>query len=349
MPSLGIDLFYGINANQFAARTNYPTQATGRSTLPNFEVPYRQNLGYVAQATLNIPVWNWGTTRSKVKQAELKRDQAQLDLTLAQRTSTEQLAPGYMPEARIAQAQLESLRISATNWLLRILQLTLLRYQAGEATALEVVDAQTTVTQARNAHDDGLARYRVAIVNVQILAGTLRQRWRTYSSFGADSRPRSLLAVVALLNGCGKAKSTETAGEGQEAPTPVTVETAVRGAIDRMVIADAILYPVNQANVTPKISAPVKRMLVNRGDHVRAGQPLAELESADLAASAEESRQQYEQSQAAYQTLTGATVLDDRTKAQADESAARQASTPLKTLREPGGAGEGRGARSEVG
>jgi outer membrane protein TolC len=171
LPSLGIDLFYGINANQFAARTNYPTQATGRSTLPNYEVPYRQNLGYVAQATLNIPVWNWGTTRSKVKQAELKRDQAQLDLTLAQRTLQSNLAAAYA-EARIAQAQLESLRTSA-ELAAESLRLTLLRYQAGEATALEVVDAQNTATQARNANDDGLARYRVAIVNVQILTGTL--------------------------------------------------------------------------------------------------------------------------------------------------------------------------------
>jgi HlyD family secretion protein len=52
----------------------------------------------------------------------------------------------------------------------------------------------------------------------------------------------------------------------------------------------------------------VKRVLVNRGDHVRAGQVLAELESGDLAAAANESKSQLEQAQAAYQTLTGATV-----------------------------------------
>ena len=79
------------------------------------------------------------------------------------------------------------------------------------------------------------------------------------------------------------------------------VETAVRGAIDHMVTADAVLYPINQANVTSKISAPVRRVLVNRGDHVRAGQLLVELESGDLAASASESKSQYEQAQAAYQ------------------------------------------------
>ena len=170
LPSLALDFFYGIDANQFAAHTDYPTQATGRSTLPNFEVPYRQNLGYVAQATLNIPVWNWGATRSKVKQAELKRDQAQLDLTLAQRNLQGSLAAAYT-EAQAAQAQLDSLRSSA-DLAAESLRLTLLRYQAGEATALEVVDAQNTANQSRNAQDDGLARYRVALANLQTLMGT---------------------------------------------------------------------------------------------------------------------------------------------------------------------------------
>jgi outer membrane protein TolC len=53
------------------------------------------------------------------------------------------------------------------------LRLTLLRYQAGEAVALEVVDAQSTITQARNANDDGLARFKVALSNLRILTGSL--------------------------------------------------------------------------------------------------------------------------------------------------------------------------------
>ena len=123
-----------------------------------------------------------------------------------------------------------------------------------------------------------------------------------------------VLTAGFLLAGCGKGGAAKEAAAEQEAPTPVTVETAVRGAIDRVVTADAVLYPINQANVTPKISAPVKRILVNRGDHVRVGQLLAELESSDLAAAAEESKHQYEQAQAAYQTLTGATVGEDRSR-----------------------------------
>ncbi len=99
-----------------------------------------------------------------------------------------------------------------------------------------------------------------------------------------------------------------------------------RGPIDVIVEADAVLYPVNQANVMSKISAPVRRVLVNRGDHVKAGQLLAELESRDLASAAQESKSQFEQTQSALQTVTGATVPDDRTKAEADVMNPRTAS-----------------------
>ncbi len=169
LPSFGLDFFYGIDANQFAARTNYPTQATGRSTLPHFEVPYRQNLGYVAQATLTIPIWDWGTIRSKVKQADLRRTQAETELTLSQRQLRANLETFYK-EAAAAQSQLESLRSSA-DLAAQSLRLTVLRYEAGEATVLEVVDAQTTVTQARNALDDGVVRYRVALAQLATLTG----------------------------------------------------------------------------------------------------------------------------------------------------------------------------------
>lgn len=171
LPSFSLDFFYGIDANQFAVQTSGPTDATGRSTLPNYQVTGRQNLGYSAQVTLNIPVWNWGATRSKVKQAEMKREQAQLDLSLAQRTLESNLASARA-EAEAARAQLESLR-SSVALAAESLRLTVLRYQAGEATALEVVDAQNTATLARNANDEGLARHRVAVANLKMLTGTL--------------------------------------------------------------------------------------------------------------------------------------------------------------------------------
>ncbi len=169
LPSFGLDVWYGIDANQFAAQGNY-TQATGRSILPNYLVTNRQNLGYVAEATLNVPIWDWGAIHSKVKQAAMRQRQAELDLITTQKQLQGDLASAYH-EAQVALSQVESLRDSS-RLSGESLRLTVLRYQAGEATALEVVDAQTTRSVARSAYDDGLLRYRIALGNLQTLTGT---------------------------------------------------------------------------------------------------------------------------------------------------------------------------------
>jgi len=155
LPSLSFDYFYGIDANQFAIRA------------PNGN----RNLGYAATASLQLPVWNWGANRSKVKQANLRRQQANIELTATQRELLSNLRIFYN-EAQTARAELDSLNQSA-ELAAESLRLTTLRYQAGEATALEVVDAQNTLTQSRNALNDGQARFRVALANLQTLTGTL--------------------------------------------------------------------------------------------------------------------------------------------------------------------------------
>src|SRR5256886_6576647 len=53
------------------------------------------------------------------------------------------------------------------------LRLTTLRYKGGEATVLEVVDAQTTYAQSNAAYQDGAVRYRAALANLQTLTGVL--------------------------------------------------------------------------------------------------------------------------------------------------------------------------------
>lgn len=168
---------------------------------------------------------------------------------------------------------------------------------------------------------------------------------RTFIRFwGARAAAAIAFTAVMTLAGCGKSKPKEAEAADTEAPTPVTVETAVKGAIDRVITSDSVLFPVNQSNVTSKISAPVTRVMVNRGDHVKAGQLLAVLESADLAASAAESQHQYEQTQAAYDLLTGATVTDDRTKAQADVDTARQELESARKLYDSRAAAQKEGA-----
>jgi HlyD family secretion protein len=169
------------------------------------------------------------------------------------------------------------------------------------------------------------------------------------SRFPRATAVACLLTAAVWLHGCGKKEAAKEAAAGAEteAPTPVTVETANRGAIDRVVSADAVLYPINQSNVTSKINAPVTRVLVNRGDHVRAGQVLAVLESADLASAANESQHQIEEAQAAYDLLTGATAVDDRTKAEADVQSATETLDAAKKVYENRAAAQKEGALAQ--
>jgi outer membrane protein TolC len=151
-PSLGFDYWYGIDATHFATRTD------------GF-----RNLGYAAAATLSIPVWNWGSTQSKIKQAELRRSLAQLELTTAQKQLLSSIQTTY-DEAATARQQIDILRQSS-DLAGQSLRLTTSRYQAGEATVLEVVDAQNALAMARNGLADGEMRYRTALADLQALTG----------------------------------------------------------------------------------------------------------------------------------------------------------------------------------
>jgi outer membrane protein TolC len=154
LPTLGFEYWYGLD-----------------STRVGWRIDGIRNVGYAAAATLTVPVWNWGATHAHVQQAELARRQAQLELTTAQKTLLAQMQSLYA-EARVSLSELDSLRQSAALTA-DSLRLTEARYRGGEATVLEVVDAQNTLTLSRNAYDDGELRYRVALANLQTLTGTL--------------------------------------------------------------------------------------------------------------------------------------------------------------------------------
>jgi multidrug efflux pump subunit AcrA (membrane-fusion protein) len=132
---------------------------------------------------------------------------------------------------------------------------------------------------------------------------------------------KALISVTCLvaLAGCGKKDEKEA-----EPVVPVQVTAAKVDSIRRIVTSDAVLYPRNQASVVPKISAPVKKFYVNRGDHVKEGQLLAALENRDLAAAAMESKGLADQAEASYQVISAASVPEELTKSKADLQAAKQ-------------------------
>jgi HlyD family secretion protein len=126
----------------------------------------------------------------------------------------------------------------------------------------------------------------------------------------------SALVATLVVAGCKK----------EETPAPevtVQAEHPEQGAISQHITADAILAPLAQAAIQPKITAPVKKFYVQRGAKVKEGQLLAVLENADLIGSAQDNKGAYEAAQAAYATATKAQVPEDVQKAELDYAQAK--------------------------
>ena len=161
LPAFYTDSIYGIEANSFALHSvNIENKTPG--SLPN--------LGYFITVGVNVPVWDWGTLRSKLHQAEYQREQARFELSQAQRQLLGNLYGSYN-EATVARASVEESRGTA-DLAAESLRLIDLRYKAGASTALEVVTAENTLTQARNAYTDAEMRYRVAVATLQTVTGS---------------------------------------------------------------------------------------------------------------------------------------------------------------------------------
>ncbi|HEY1497661.1 MAG TPA: efflux RND transporter periplasmic adaptor subunit, partial [Candidatus Solibacter sp.] len=137
----------------------------------------------------------------------------------------------------------------------------------------------------------------------------------------------SLLLIPLLFTGCAKKEEKEA-----EVPAGVQVTAVTQDTVRRVVAGDGVLYPFDQASVMPKIAAPVMRFLVQRGDHVKKGQLLAELESRDLAAAQGESRALLEQAQANLRSTKSGQIPESLVKAQTDVESARESEDAAKKL-----------------
>lgn len=160
LPTISIETDFGIEANCFSLHC---TRA-GHEDLGG-----TPNLGYFLTAAINLPVWDWGTLYSKVKQAEYKQEAAKAQLSLAQRTAVSELYATY-DEAMVARGALEESRRTA-ELAQESMRLVNLRYQGGASPASEVVDAQTTLVTAQNAFADAQVRYRTLLATLQTFTG----------------------------------------------------------------------------------------------------------------------------------------------------------------------------------
>lgn len=112
----------------------------------------------------------------------------------------------------------------------------------------------------------------------------------------------------------------------------VQVTPAKTGDVSRVVTAEAVVFPLQQAVVTPKISSTVKSFAVQRGAKVRKGQLLAVLENADLSAAATQSKGEYEQAEGNYVTATVSSIPEQIQKAELDASSSKAAADAAEKI-----------------
>lgn len=127
------------------------------------------------------------------------------------------------------------------------------------------------------------------------------------------------MAAGALLSfvGCG--------GEQKEKEPLVSVQVtpAEKSAISEAVTAEAVVYPVEQAIVAPKITSTITEFKVNRGSHVKKGELLAVLENRDLAAAADATKGDLEQADAQYSLTVNSSLPQQIQKAEGDAAGAK--------------------------
>jgi multidrug efflux pump subunit AcrA (membrane-fusion protein) len=140
----------------------------------------------------------------------------------------------------------------------------------------------------------------------------------------------NLAGVLALLflSGCG---SKEKPGAEAEPEVTVDVAPVLATAISQKIVSDAVIFPIQQSAISSKISAPIKKLYVNRGDRVRVGQLVAELENQDLLADVNEASAALAQAEAAVQLVT-AGVPHELSKVQIEINSAEQAVTEAQRI-----------------
>jgi len=121
------------------------------------------------------------------------------------------------------------------------------------------------------------------------------------------------------LAGCGKEEKQ------QDPVVTVQVTPVKRATISQIVSAEAVVYPLHQATVAPKITSTIKQFLVQRGSRVKKGQLLVALENKDLSAAVETSKGDFDQADAAYVTTVNASLPQQIQKAELEAAAAKAA------------------------
>jgi len=129
-----------------------------------------------------------------------------------------------------------------------------------------------------------------------------------------------LFSSLLVLAGCGARE--------EAAPKPVVdvkVAKAEAAGVKITVRAPASVFAREQANISARITAPIRKLLVRKGDTVAAGQALAQLDNSDLMAQRDEAAAGVTDAQANLERVTSGTLPTDIERARGQLAVAEPA------------------------
>lgn len=162
------------SADVTGARTSYLPSITysvdrGFDTSSLSREELKAHTGTLATANIDIPLFDWGATQSRLRQAQLRLRGAQLQRELAMRDFYLQFAVARQ-EATTAAQRVDNARAALAD-AERNVTISVARYRAGEGPISEATDAQTMLAQQRLALQQALFDFQVARAHLKEAAG----------------------------------------------------------------------------------------------------------------------------------------------------------------------------------
>ena len=129
----------------------------------------KEHTGVSAAFNLSIPIFDWGASRSRERQAQFRLQVTENERALALRGFNQQFTSARTQALSAA----TRVRLAAGGVTLaqNNLDASIARYRAGEAQIIEVTDAQTTLAAQRLAFYQALFDYQVALARLRQAAG----------------------------------------------------------------------------------------------------------------------------------------------------------------------------------
>jgi len=129
----------------------------------------KEHTGVSAAISFSIPIFDWGASRSRERQARLRVDLAENERTIALRGFTQQF---YAAQAEVqsAAARIGLAREGVTKAQANVAA-SIARYRAGEAQIVEVTEGQTTLVEQRNALYQAIFDYQTALARLKQATG----------------------------------------------------------------------------------------------------------------------------------------------------------------------------------